>query len=46
MGKNQYLGGEEDAADRGPAGDPAAEEVVDGHVGAGGGGEEGFRLRW
>ena len=36
MGKNQYLGGEEDAADRGPAGDPAAEEVVDGHVGAAG----------
>ena len=36
MGKNQYLGGEEEAAERGPAGDPAAAEVVDGHVGAAG----------
>jgi len=33
---SDLLGGEEDAADRGPAGDPAAEEVVDGHVGAAG----------
>ena len=37
------LGGEEEAAkrvERGAAGDPAAEELADGHVGAGGGARE------
>lgn len=42
----ELLGDEEEAAERvegRASGDSAAEEVVDGHLGAGGGGEEGFR---